>query len=138
MVDRIPHDFLRFDPAELETPLRELLHATDQWAYVQEKEGNPWSSLDVETEEEIEIDRMLVDKGEAGNRADFLRERMMCQEGSLDARFDVALDELIEDGPSYMHQVDIAKDIVRRAGEKPRRATQNEERASYRGDRRYL
>ena len=38
-VGQIPHDFTRFDPTELESPLRELLHATDQRAYIQEKDG---------------------------------------------------------------------------------------------------
>ena len=39
-VVRIPHGFMRFDPTELEGPLREILHANDEWAFFEEKRVN--------------------------------------------------------------------------------------------------
>ena len=41
-VDTIPHDFLRFGPTGMEGPLREILRATDDWAYVERIDGKDW------------------------------------------------------------------------------------------------
>ena len=72
-VGRIPHDFLRFDPTELETPLGELLHADDQWAYVHEKDGKPWELPNVKTELGRRIDLAICNHGLAGNQAALVR-----------------------------------------------------------------
>ena len=128
--DQIQRDFMRFDPTELEAPMRELLHATDQWAYIQEKDGMEWVTPYVKTEIENEIDRMMDGEGEKGTRAAFLRERAMCREGPLRDRSEIASDELLEVGPSYMDQVDLLKAIVRRGGNPPSGVWAEERRRS--------
>ena len=59
VADAIPHDFFRFGPTELETPLREFLHADDQWGYVPEKSGEPLELPQLKTEEESGIGRAI-------------------------------------------------------------------------------
>ena len=116
-VDRIPHDFLRFDPTELGNPLRELLRANDHWTFIQEKEGKEWELSHVKTEIENDIERCLVKKGLVGNQAALIRERMIRGQGSLQERFDRAVVEMKDDGPSYLHQTELVKEIVTGAGE---------------------
>ena len=123
-VDRIPHDFLRFYPTELETPLRELLHANDHWAYIQEKEGKEWEFPHLKTEMENGIDQLIARRDFLGNQAAFARGRLLSDSGNLQGRFDRALVEMNGDGPSYMHQINLVKNIVSLAGESQQVARQ--------------
>ena len=119
-VDQIPHDFMRFDPTELETHLRELLHANDQWAFVQEKDTKAWEIPHVKTEKEEEIDQLMEKQDLTGNPAAYVRERMLQDSGMLQGRFDKELEELEEEGPSYTNQLKIVKELAKGTGGKPR------------------
>ena len=73
--DKIPHDFLRFNPTELEGPLRELLHAEDTWTYVPLAHCKPWNKELTETKEEIHVREYIKEKKLNANHAAFVRER---------------------------------------------------------------
>ena len=73
-VGDIPHDFLRFGPTEMQSPLREILRSADEWAFVQYIDGKEWSVTDVETEEEVCVGGLAKSKDVEGNQASFARE----------------------------------------------------------------
>ena len=108
---------MRFGPTELETPLSELLRADDQWTYVPEKEGKPWEVAHVKTEEESIIELTIAEHGLDGAQAALVSERMLNDSGNAQERLQRALAEMNEDGPSYMHQLNMVKNIAVRAGE---------------------
>ena len=99
---RIPRDFLRFDPTELETPLRKLLHAEDNWTYVEPTDGKEWRNESEESEEGKKICNLIAESGMSGNPAAFVRNRMMELSGTLHQRYEMALEEMKLKGPSYM------------------------------------
>ena len=101
---RIPHDFLRFDPAGLETPLRELLHAEDKWTYVEPIEGKEWTDDPNESEEEEKVRTLVSQSGLCGNSAAFIRNRMMELSGTLPQRYAMAVEEMKHTGPTYMQE----------------------------------
>ena len=117
-VGRIPHDVLRFDPTELERPLREILYSGDNCAQKPAFGGKKWEIAHVRGLGEDEIAAFIPPKGLDGNRAAFLREHMLADQGSLDNRFRKA-DQILEDeGPSYMSkQLSYVKEAVERIGQ---------------------
>ena len=117
-VGSIPHDFLRFDTTELENPLGELLHADDRWAFVSELHGKEWNIPDVKAEIENGAEQIVNDIQLNGNQAAFARGRMLADSGGLGDRFRRSTNEMQDDGPSYMHQLDLLKTIVARTGER--------------------
>ena len=113
---------MRFDPTELETPLRELLHANDEWTYVEEKEGKERSMANVKTSDEMESGRMVREKELRGNQAAFVRKRMLDGDGDSTDRFAKATHEMHDGWPSYTQKVDLVKRIAHRGGEiRPKR-----------------
>ena len=48
--DKIPHDFLSFNPTELEHPTRGLFRAEDTWAYVPSSACKNWRRTVAESE----------------------------------------------------------------------------------------
>ena len=82
-VARIPHDFLRFDLAELEQPMRRILHANDDWTLEPVADGVKWDVDHVPGEIESSINGFLAEKDIKGNRAAFVRERMLSGHGDL-------------------------------------------------------
>ena len=121
--ESIPHDSLRFGPTELGGALGAILHATDDWAYVGNIEGQEWSVPDVQTEEEGKVEELVRPKEVEGGRAAFVRGRRMCDSGALQDSYERASREMEEHGPSYMQQqVNLARSIVTRVGGiKPKR-----------------
>ena len=116
-VAEIPRVFPMSDPAELETPLRELMHADDAWTFVPEKKGKTWELPSVKTELGAEVERVICAHNLQGGRSAYVRDCMMTSTGELLSRLDDANKLLDRDGPSYMQQQNIAKDLVRRSGE---------------------
>ena len=80
----IPRDFPRFGHAEMEGPLRTILHADDQWAYIPIAEGVEWDLPHVESEEEEEAaaGALIRQSSLRGNRAAFVRGIMMGDQGT--------------------------------------------------------
>ena len=121
-MNRIPHDFVRFGPTELEAQLRELLHADDKWTYIEEKEGIEWPMLDDKTEEDNGIEKMANETDLKGTRSEFIRKRTKGGTGDMGDRCSRAMQELKDEGPIYTHQIDLVKKIARRTGEiRPKR-----------------
>ena len=109
---------MRFDTTELENPLREILHADDKWTFVDEVEGEDWNISSVKTEVEAKVDQIAEGEKLNGNQAAFIRERVIVDSGDMEERYARAKEELENDGPSYMDQLDLLKSIVTRTGEK--------------------
>ena len=98
----IPHDFLRFNPTELENPLRELLHAEDTWTFVPVRTCKPWSGQEMIQEDDQEARNFIRSRGIDGNLSAFILERTKRLEGKMEDKFEQALTEMKLDGPSYM------------------------------------
>lgn len=93
------------------------MHADDQWTYVPEKDGKRWEVEHVETEEERKVGKAILEQGLVGNQAALVQERMLKDYGEIQERLVRAMEEMKEDGPSYLHQVNLMNDIAARVGE---------------------
>ena len=82
-VERIPHDFLRFDPTELETHLLEFLRAYDAWAFTPEKKGKGWELPGVKTKLEVEVEKAISEHNIQGDHAALVRGRILTSEGKM-------------------------------------------------------
>ena len=64
----------------------ELLHADDQLAYVLGKEGKPWESAHVKTDEENSFDLAIDEHGLDGGQAALEGGRMVMDSGDIQER----------------------------------------------------
>ena len=116
-VDKIPHGIMRFDPTEMEGPLRLLLHAQGQWDYVPAVDGPTCDVPHVKSGEEAHIDDLVGKSQLHGNRAAYVRERMITMQGELADRLSAASADLERDGASYMLNSNMADSNIQREGE---------------------
>ena len=103
-VQPIPRDFLKFDCTDMEKPLREILYGSDHWM-----PNIPQSDLDWDVPQETSIvegetENSLKMRGETGDRATYMRFRMLALNKPLEEAFHWVKEDLTKQGKSFMNE----------------------------------
>ena len=83
----IPHDFLRFDCADMGKPMRGILYESDQWMNTRPIGEQEWGAHHIPSTDEVETERFLEEKGEVGDRATYVRFRMLTMNAPLEESY---------------------------------------------------
>ena len=118
----VPHDLLRFDCAEPEHPLREILYETDCWAKKEPTGAMEWDIPQGESDKEDVIEEFIRPKQETGYRATYLHSRLMGSDLPKEETYEKARSGLVKQGPSFTQEkVTARRDFGRKLGKETTR-----------------
>ena len=98
LLSHIPHDLLRFDCAEMEQPLMELLYETDEWAKQTPIGKQEWVTPQIPSGRELDVEMFLKEQQETGDRATYAHCRLV---RSISEAYEQVQMELELNGPRF-------------------------------------